>query len=65
MTTKIVELLGSNANNLLNHTCKTISKEHIHLPGNDFVERMFSPSNRNPQVLRSLNQLYNNGRLAG
>lgn len=65
MTTKIVELLGANANDLLNHSCKTISKELLHLPGNDFVERMFSPSNRNPQVLRSLYQLYNNGRLAG
>ncbi|MDO9001500.1 MAG: class I fructose-bisphosphate aldolase [Bacteroidota bacterium] len=65
MSTNIVELLGSNAKDLLNHTCKTISKEHLHFPGNDFVDRMFAPSNRNPQVLRSLNQLYNNGRLAG
>ena len=65
MTTKIVELLGTNANNLLNHSCNTISKEHLHLPGSDFVDRMFSPSNRNPQVLRSLSQLYNSGRLSG
>ncbi|HRG38901.1 MAG TPA: fructose-bisphosphate aldolase, partial [Bacteroidia bacterium] len=57
------ELLGANAS-LLNHTCKTISKEHIHLPGGDFVERIFAPSNRNPQVLRSLQQLYGTGRLA-
>jgi len=50
---------------LLNHTCKTIAKENIHLPGGDFVERIFGQSNRNPQVLRSLNQLYNTGRLSG
>lgn len=57
------ELLGANAS-LLSHTCKTISKEHIHLPGEDFVERIFAPSNRNPQVMRSLQQLYGTGRLA-
>ena len=65
MSAKIIELLGSNADNLLKHNCKTISKENIHLPGNDFVDRIFAGSNRNPQVLRSLNQLYNTGRLSG
>lgn len=60
---KIEELLGSNAT-LLSHTCKTISKESIHLPGADFVDRSFALSNRNPQVLRSLQQLYGTGRLA-
>lgn len=65
MSTKISELLGANAGNLLEHTCKTITKEHLHLPGGDFVDRAFGPSNRNPQVLRSLHQLYNTGRLAG
>ena len=65
MSSKIVELLGSNADNLLKHTCKTISKENIHLPGNDFVDRIFIGSNRTPQVLRSLQQLYGNGRLSG
>lgn len=61
---KIAEILGSKAEGLLNHTCKTISKENIHLPGDDFVERIFGPSNRSPQVLKSLQQLYGNGRLA-
>jgi class I fructose-bisphosphate aldolase len=65
MSTKISELLGANADKLLNHTCKTISKDLIHLPGNDFVDRIFLQSNRNPQVLRSLHQLYNTGRLSG
>lgn len=61
---KVIEILGSKADGLLNHTCKTITKESIHLPGADFVDRIFQISNRNPQVLRSLNQLYNTGRLS-
>jgi class I fructose-bisphosphate aldolase len=65
MSAKISDLLGANAKKLLDHTCKTISKEHLHLPGSDFVDRIFGLSNRSPQVLRSLNQLYNTGRLAG
>ncbi|MBC7862048.1 MAG: class I fructose-bisphosphate aldolase [Bacteroidia bacterium] len=62
---KTIELLGANADNYLNHICKTVLKDQIHQPGGDFVERIFSGSNRNPQVLRSLGQLYNTGRLAG
>lgn len=46
---KITEILGSKADGLLNHTCKTISKDQIHLPGSDFVDRIFSISNRNPR----------------
>ncbi len=61
---KIKELLGAQADSLLNHTCKTITKDQIHLPGADFVDRMFAPTNRNPQVLRSLQSLYGHGRLA-
>lgn len=61
---KIEELLGANAANLLDHTCKTISKDMIHAPGGDFVDRIFIGSNRTPQVLRSLQQLYGTGRLA-
>ena len=64
MPSKTIELLGSNADHLLKHTCKTISKENIHLPGSDFVDRIFMGSNRTPQVLRSLQQLYGTGRLA-
>ena len=60
----ITELLGNKANDLLNHTCTGIPKESMHAPGADFVERMFLPTNRNPQVLRSLQQLYGTGRLA-
>jgi class I fructose-bisphosphate aldolase len=62
---KIQELLGDGAENLLSHECKTINKDLLHLPGPDFVSEIFANSNRSPQVLRSLAQLFNNGRLAG
>jgi class I fructose-bisphosphate aldolase len=62
---KIVELLGAGADGLLKHESKTISKDQLHLPGGDFVDRIFSVSNRSNNVLRSLNQLYNHGRLSG
>ncbi len=61
---KITELLGTQADSLLNHTCKTISKENIVIPGANFIDQTFAYSNRNPQVLRSLQQLYATGRLA-
>jgi class I fructose-bisphosphate aldolase len=61
---KIVELLGDQAESLLKHECKTISKDILHAPGPDFVDRLFVQTNRNPQVLRSLQQLYGTGRLA-
>ncbi|MFX3626018.1 MAG: class I fructose-bisphosphate aldolase [bacterium] len=62
---KISELLGADADTLLNHESKTISKDSLHLPGPDFTERVWIGSNRNPQVLRNLNAIYNTGRLAG
>lgn len=62
---KITELLGQDANSLLNHTCNTISKDALHLPGPDFVDRIFAPSNRSVQVLKSIQSIYNTGRLAG
>ena len=61
---KIVSLLGDKADYLLNHQTKTISKESIHLPGPDFVDRIWVGSDRNPQVLRNLQQMYGTGRLA-
>lgn len=63
-STNIQQLLGSDADSLLNHTCNTISKDMIHAPGPDFVDRIFGPSNRNPQVLKSLQHIYGHGRLA-
>lgn len=62
---KIQELLGSDAETLLNHVSKTISKENIHQPGPDFIDRVWSQSDRTPAVLRSLQTLHGNGRLAG
>lgn len=61
---QISELLGKGGENLLSHECKTIDKSMLHLPGPEFVNDVFGPSNRNPQVLRSLGALYGNGRLA-
>ncbi|MBK6476647.1 MAG: class I fructose-bisphosphate aldolase [Flavobacteriales bacterium] len=63
-TGNIEELLGTDARSLLEHKCETIDKGMLHLPGADFVDRSFALTNRNPQVLRSLQALYNNGRLA-
>ncbi len=57
-------LMGNSADDLLNHQCKTISKESLHLPGPDFIDRVFKDTNRSPQVLRSLQALYGSGRLA-
>lgn len=61
---QIAEHLGSEAEALLNHQSKTIDKSLLHVPGPDFVDRVFAGSNRSPQVLRSLQALYGNGRLA-
>jgi class I fructose-bisphosphate aldolase len=61
---KITELLGQDADKLLNHTSSTISKDQLHLPGPDFIDRVWKDSNRTPQVLRSLQSLYGTGRLA-
>ncbi|MFB1022946.1 MAG: class I fructose-bisphosphate aldolase [Vicingaceae bacterium] len=60
----IEELLGADSDALLNHTCSTISKEMLHLPGANFVDRIFKDTNRSNQVLKSVQALYGNGRLA-
>ncbi len=60
---KIAELLGAGAESLLKHQSKTISKEHLHLPGPDFLDRIFTPTNRSNQVIRSLQAIYGHGRL--
>jgi len=62
---KIQELLGAEADSLLSHVSKTIPKENLHLPGGDFVDRVVGGSDRNPRVLRSLETLFDHGRLAG
>lgn len=62
---KIEELLGNEAESLLGHECKTISKDMLHLPGGDFVSRVFSDTNRSNRVLRNLESIYDHGRLGG
>jgi class I fructose-bisphosphate aldolase len=62
---KITELLGDKAEYLLNHTCQTIDKSTLHLPSPAHVDEIWINSNRNNQVLRSLQTLLNHGRLAG
>lgn len=65
MSSKIEQLLGAEASALLNHKCTTIPKESLHLPGPDFVDRVFALSDRTAPVLRSLQQLFSHGCLAG
>jgi len=60
-----VEILGNEAAYLLEHKCTTIAKEHLHLPGPDFVDRVFAASNRPNNVLGNLQQIFNHGALAG
>ncbi|MCC7112229.1 MAG: class I fructose-bisphosphate aldolase [Deltaproteobacteria bacterium] len=61
---KITSLLGKDES-LLNHVCKTIPKESVHLPGPDFVDRVVSGSDRSPTVMRNLQGMFNHGRLGG
>src|SRR5215470_9325802 len=65
MIDTIQKALGAQAESLLTHKCKTISKDRLHLPGPDFVDRIFDPSNRNNRVLANLQRLFRTGRLAG
>src|ERR1700689_1381900 len=62
---EIEKHLGSQAKDLLGYKCKGISKDSLHIPDGDWVDRIFSQSDRSNRVLSSLNWLYNAGRLAG
>lgn len=62
-TQSIADWLGDEADSLLSYEAK-VSKSQLHLPGPDWVNRIFAQSDRTPQVLRSLQQLYSTGRLA-
>ncbi|MFN8372308.1 MAG: class I fructose-bisphosphate aldolase [Anaerolineae bacterium] len=62
---KIVEALGGEADHLLNHVSHTISRDTLHLPGPDFTDRVYSQTDRTPQVLRSLQSMFDHGRLGG
>ncbi|HSJ45516.1 MAG TPA: class I fructose-bisphosphate aldolase [Euzebyales bacterium] len=61
----ITSLLGDEADDLLSYECKTLPREDLHLPGPDFVDRVVAGSDRSPAVMRSLQSLFDHGRLAG
>jgi class I fructose-bisphosphate aldolase len=61
----LTSLLGAQADSLLSHTCAGVPASELTLPGPDFVDRAFARSDRSPQVLRSLQSLYDHGRLGG
>src|SRR6202142_3856936 len=65
MTTDIQSLLGRKGEGFLGFNSPKISKERLHLPGPDFVNRIFAQSDRNNRVLNNLAWMYGNGRLAG
>jgi class I fructose-bisphosphate aldolase len=65
MHSNLEQILGADAEPLLRHECKTVPKENLHLPGPDYVERIYGPSDRPTRVLSSLQALINHGRLAG
>jgi len=61
----IKRILGSESEDLLEHQCRTVTRENLHLPGPDFIEKIFFNSDRANPVLRNLQSLFNHGRLAG
>jgi len=62
---KLEEILGEDARGLLEHKCQTVPKAQLHLPGPDFVDRIWKDSDRPTRVLRSLQSLFEHGRLSG
>ncbi|MFA8433824.1 MAG: class I fructose-bisphosphate aldolase [Marinifilaceae bacterium] len=65
MSDRIANLVHPQLEELLGHECKTIPREMLHLPGPDFVDRIFANSDRNNRVIGNLSRLYQNGRLGG
>ena len=65
MNSELEKLLGDSAKDLLEHRCKTVPKEKLHLPGPDFVDRVYAQTDRPAAALRSLAQIFNHGRLGG
>jgi fructose-bisphosphate aldolase, class I len=61
----VADYLGPQADKLLGFNNPKISKDRLHLPGPDFVDRVFAPTDRTPRVLANLQRLFNQGRLGG
>jgi class I fructose-bisphosphate aldolase len=59
------KLLGSESKDLLEHSCRTVPKDKLHLPGPDFIDRVWLGSDRPAPVLRNLQAIFDRGRLAG
>ena len=57
--TDIAQLLGKDADGLLQHRCMTIPADQLSLPGSDYVDRVMVDNNRPPAVLRNMQTLYN------
>lgn len=64
-TQSVYDLLGDEAESLLNHRCETIPREKLHVPSPDFVDRVYYNSDRNVRVLRNLQSIFDHGRLGG
>jgi fructose-bisphosphate aldolase, class I len=61
----ISDLLGSDAGDLLEHRCETIDRSLLHLPGPDFIERVFLDTDRSTAAIRNLRAMFDHGRLSG
>src|SRR2546430_2029184 len=64
-SSSLQQFLGAKTDSLLGFRAPKIAKERLHLPGPDFIDRIFAPSERNPRVLANLARLFDTGRLAG
>jgi class I fructose-bisphosphate aldolase len=65
MPIDIAATLGDQASSLLEHQCRTVTRDQLHLPGPDFIDRVFVSTDRSPTVLRNLRALFDHGRLEG
>ena len=60
---RIESILGDEAAGLLGHQCRTVPKQNLHLPGPDFIDRVFAQTDRTPRVLAAMQSIFNTGRL--
>ena len=65
MLDNIVRILGDDAGFLLEHSCDTVKREYLHVPGPDFIGRVMAQTDRPVNVLRNMQSVFNHGRLAG